>query len=71
MFCKFSVPWERIVAINKDNPRLASQAENVIRIIGDIEKTTALNFKTHKEKEVNNVSIIPSRQRRAESKWVR
>lgn len=66
MFCRWSTPWERIVATSRDRPKLASQAENVIKIMGDIEKIKVLNFKIHRESEMKRVSIIPSRHRSAE-----
>lgn len=59
-----------MVAINKARPVLASQADKVIKTMGAMEKTKALNFNAHKEKEIKSASIIPSRQSRSERKWV-
>lgn len=65
------MPWVRAVATSRARPALASQAENASRSRGDAEKLVDVSSRVHRESARNNDSIIPSRQRRAESRWVR
>ena len=61
----------RAVATSNARPALASQAEKASRIIGATENPRDPSCKVHNEKAINRESIIPSKHRRAESKWVR
>lgn len=65
------MPCVRIVAIKSAKPVPASQAEKVMRIIGAVENVVASVLNNHREKAMNKDSIIPSRQRRADSKCLR
>lgn len=61
----------REVATSKASPALASQAENARRSMGDAEKLVESSCRAHRERAMNSESIIPSRHRRAERRWVR
>lgn len=50
---------------------LASQAENASRSRGDTERLAESSCRAHTERAINKESIMPSRQRRAERRWVR
>jgi len=65
------VPWVRAVATSRASPALASQAENASRSIGEAEKWVVLSCRAHRERAMNRESIIPSKHRRAERRWVR
>ena len=66
-----SEPCEREVATKIANPALASQAENVKRIIGIIELEVEFNVIDQIAVAINRVSIIPSRHRRADKRCER
>jgi len=59
------------VATRSARPVLASQAEKASNNIGAAEKLVDSNCKAHRANAINRDSIIPSKQRSAESKWVR
>lgn len=61
----------RAVATNKAKPALASQAENARSNMAEDEKFVESNWRVHRERAIKRDSIIPSRQRRAERRWVR
>jgi len=61
----------RVVATRRARPALASQAENASKRIGVVETVRAPSCKVQIERAINRVSIIPSKHRRAESKWAR
>lgn len=61
----------RAVATSRARPAAASQAENANRSIGEAEKFVELNCRDHRESAMNKDSIIPSKQSRAERRWVR
>lgn len=69
--CNRSVPCVRAVATSRASPVLASQAENARRKTGMEEKFVELNCMVHRDRAMNRDNIIPSRQRRADNKWVR
>lgn len=59
------------MATNRARPALASQAENARRSIGEAEKLVESSCNAHKERARNRESIMPSRHKRAERRWVR
>ena len=59
------------MATSKASPALASQAENANKSIGAAEKFVDPSWRVQRERAINKASIIPSRHRRAESRWVR
>lgn len=61
----------RAVATNKANPALASQAENVSSRIGAEEKAVISSCSIQSASAINSDSIMPSKQRRADRRWVR
>lgn len=61
----------RAVATRRARPALASQAENARSSIGAAEKFVESSCRVQRERAINRESIIPSRQRRAERRWVR
>lgn len=61
----------RAVATRRARPTLASQAENASRSIGVAEELVESSCRAHKERAMNRESIMPSKQRRAERRWVR
>lgn len=61
----------RAVATRRARPALASQAENARRSMGEVEKCVESNWSVHKERATNKESIMPSRHKRAERRWVR
>lgn len=61
----------RVVATSKARPALASQAENAKRSMGAVEKVVVSNCRVHKASAMNRDSIMPSKHKRAESRWVR
>lgn len=65
------MPCVRAVATSNASPVLASQAENARRKTGRAEKFVEPNCIDHRDRAINRDSIIPSRQRRADSRWVR
>jgi len=65
------VPWVRAVATSRPSPALASQAEKARRSIAEPEKLVVESCMVHRERAINKESIIPSRQRSAERRWVR
>lgn len=50
---------------------LASQAENAKRRMGSGEKLVEDRLIDHRERAINRESIIPSRHKRADKRWVR
>lgn len=69
--CRRSVPWVRAVATRSARPALASQAENASKSMGEGEKAVASSCSAHSDIAINRDSIIPSKQRSAERRWVR
>lgn len=69
--CSRSEPWVREVATSRASPALASHAEKASRIIGEGVKLTVSSWRAHKERVTYSDNIIPSKQRRAERRWVR
>lgn len=65
------MPWVRAVATSRASPALASQAENANRSIGEAEKLVVPSCKAHRERAINKESIIPSKHKRADRRWVR
>ena len=65
------MPWVRVVATSRAKPTAASQAENASNSIGAAEKLVVDNCIAHTERVINKESIIASRHRRAERRWVR
>lgn len=61
----------RAVATKRARPALASQAENARRRMGEGEKAVASSCSVQRAKAMNSDSIMPSKQRRAERRWVR
>ena len=59
------------MATSSPRPALASQAEKAKRSIGEAEKLVADSCRVHRERAINKESIMPSRQSRAERRWVR
>lgn len=59
------------MATRRARPALASQAEKANRIIGEAEKLVESSCRVQRERAMNRDNIIPSRQRRAERRWVR
>lgn len=59
------------MATKRASPALASQAEKARRSMGAVENTVDSNCRAQRANAINRDSIIPSRQRRAESRWVR
>lgn len=59
------------MATSSARPALASQAEKVRRSIGEAEKLTELSWRVHMERAIKSESIIPSKHKRAERRWVR
>lgn len=69
--CRWSEPWVRVEATSRARPVPASQAENVSIIIGRMVKDGACIWMGHMASATYMDSIILSRQRRAEIRWVR
>lgn len=61
-----SEPCEREAATRIASPALASQAENVRRIIGMMELEVELSVMDQMAVAMKRVSIIPSRHKRAD-----
>lgn len=61
----------RAVATIRARPTPASQAENARRIRGAGEKLGEEVCRVHVDSAINSESIMLSRQRRAESRWMR
>lgn len=61
----------RVVATKRAKPRLASQAENVSRIIGVREQVGVVIVMDQREMAINRDSIMLSRQMRADRRWER
>lgn len=59
------------MATRRASPALASQAEKASNIIGAGVKFVTPICKDHTERAIKSESIIPSKQRRADNKWVR
>lgn len=59
------------MATRRARPALASHAENANRSIGAAEKFVESSCKVQRDRAINRESIIPSRHRRAERRWVR
>lgn len=59
------------MATRRASPALASQAEKARRIIGEDANIVELSWSVQRDKVINRESIMPSKQSRAESKWVR
>lgn len=59
------------MATSRARPALASQAEKAKRSIGAVEKAVVSSWRAHKARAMNRDSIIPSKHRRAERRWVR
>lgn len=59
------------MATRSARPVLASQAEKASSSIGAAEKLVDSNCKAHRANAMNRDSIIPSKHRSAESRWVR
>lgn len=60
-----------MAATRRARPELASQAENVNRIMGASDKEGEFIVMDHMASARNRESIIPSRQRRADRRWDR
>lgn len=65
-----SLPYDRAVAIIRDNPSPASQAENVSIISGD-SSGEEVSSDGQRLRLIKIVNIIPSRQSRAERRCMR
>lgn len=65
------MPWVRAVATSSARPVLASQAEKAKRSIGAVENPVDSNCRVQSASAINRDSIIPSKHRSAESRWVR
>lgn len=65
------MPWVRAVATRRANPALASHAEKARSIMGAGVKFVAPICKDQSDKAINNDSIMPSRHKSAERRWVR
>lgn len=61
----------RAVATSKAKPALASQAENARSKREDDEKLVDSSWRVQRESAMYRDSIIPSKHRRAERRWVR
>lgn len=61
----------RAVPTKRASPALASQAEKASRIMGEAAKLVEPDWSVHKERAMNRESIMPSRHRRTERRWVR
>ena len=59
------------MATSRARPAPASQAENASRSIGATEKLVEPNCRVQRESATNKESIIPSKQRSADRRWVR
>lgn len=59
------------MATRRASPALASQAENARRRRGEAEKLIELSWSAQSDRATNKDSIIPSKQRRADRRWVR
>lgn len=59
------------MATSRARPALASQAENARRSIGAAENPVISNCRAQRASAINSDSIIPSRQSRADKRWVR
>ena len=59
------------MATSSASPVLASQAENARRRRGEGEKLIDVKSRVQRDSAKNNDNIIPSRQSRAERRWVR
>lgn len=64
------MPWERAVAIIKDRPRAASQADNVSMING-LMSGFKVRWLGQRLSPMKMVNIIPSRHRRADKRCIR
>lgn len=65
------MPWVRAVATSRASPALASQAEKASRRTGEAEKLVDPSWRAQRESAINKESIIPSKHKRADSRWVR
>lgn len=70
-FCRWSVPWVRVVATSSAKPAPASQAENARRNIGEAVELVEFSSRVHKDSARKRESIIASKQRSADNRWVR
>lgn len=59
------------MATNNAKPALASQAEKARRSIGEAEKLVESSCSVQIERAMKRESIIASKHRRAERRWVR
>lgn len=67
----WSEPWVRVAATSKASPELASQAENVNKIMGANEQEEEFVVEDHRAIAINKDNIIPSRQISADNKCER
>lgn len=61
----------RAVATSKASPALASQAEKASKSIGEAEKAVESSCKVQIARAMKRESIMASRHRRADKRWVR
>lgn len=61
----------RAVATSRARPALASQAEKASSSIGAAQRLVEFKWTVQRERAMNRESIIPSKHRRAERRWVR
>lgn len=61
----------RAVATSKASPALASQAEKARRSMGAADRFVESSCRVQIESPINKESIIPSKHKRAERRWVR
>lgn len=59
------------MATNRARPALASQAEKANISIGDAEKLVESSCKVQIDRAMNRESIIASKHKRADRRWVR
>lgn len=69
--CRWSDPWVRVEATSKARPVPASQAEKVSIRIGRMVDTDDWIWMGHMARATYMDSIMLSKQRRAEIRWVR
>lgn len=60
-----------MVATRRASPAPASQAEKANRSMGAAEKLVELSCSVHKDNAMYKASIIPSKHRSADKRWVR
>lgn len=59
------------MATSRASPALASQAEKASKSIGEAEKLVESSWRVQTESAMKRESIIASKHRRAERRWVR